>query len=961
MRILIFFCTLILKAQTPDPLLTDDWEAQQEWVDSIYSKMSLDEKIGQLFMVMAFSEQGLDHYKTIEKQVEEFHLGGIIFSLGGPVTQSNWVNSLQKTSKIPLLIGMDAEWGVAMRLDSVRPFPWNMTLGAIQDNKLVDEIGYRIGEQANRLGVHINFSPDVDINTNPNNPIIGNRSFGEDKINVSEKGIAYMSGMHRAGVLSSAKHFPGHGDASKDSHLDLPLINFSRARLKETEIAPFKALIDSGVSSVMVAHLNIPALDEGVPSSLSKKIITGLLKNTLGFKGLVITDALNMKGVTEFSGFDSLDVAAFLAGNDVLLIPNNIQRAVNKMKRAYRQQEFDEVRLAHSVKKILKAKYKVGLSNYTPIELTDLITDLNTEKDNYLIETAFAESITLVTKRGELMLPKEKQYGYIKMGDDKGDIFFKTLSKNRKLTVLNSKGSEDDVIEQAKPYSEIIVGFHRSNQTPWKPSDFTQKERKILDELARTHSLTLAAFVKPYALSKITSLSDYRTVLMSYQNSDEAQRLTAEILLGKRGVKGKLPVSISNLFEVGHGISLTKQTALTYSDPYSVGIDSVKLLAIDELAKITIDSMMAPGMQILAARNGKIFYHKSFGYHTYKKEVSVKNDHLYDLASLTKVLTTLPLVAQEIESGSLSFDQRLGDLSPLFEDSNKADLNLKEVLSYQSGIVPWVPFYKETLRNRDGKLMRKHYRSKKSTRFNSEVAKTVFTRSSQKESQLEALLDTDLLEKGRHYSDLPLIFMQHYLEDKFNLPLNIMVEERFYKPLGLTSTLFNPLQRFPESQIVPSEVDNYFRNQTLQGYVHDMTAAIQGGVSGHAGLFSNSYEVAILMQMLLQKGQYGGRTYFSENTFDLFNQCYYCDDQNRHGIILDKPQLWGGGMTFQGISPDSFGISGFTGNLAWADPETQIVFVFLSNRTFPSMDNNKLSEHNIRTRMLKFVYDAILY
>ncbi|MDB4717209.1 beta-N-acetylglucosaminidase, partial [Flavobacteriaceae bacterium] len=381
MRILLIsllsFCSVY--SQTTDPLLSTDYEAQQKWVDSVYSSLTLDQKIGQLFMVMAFSEQGEKHFDQISINVTENEIGGVIFSLGGPLEQTNWLNKLQSKSKIPLLIGMDAEWGVAMRLDSVQPFPWNMTLGAIQDNKLIEAVGERIGEQAKRLGIHINFAPSVDINTNPKNPIIGNRSFGENKENVSQKGIAFMKGMHKAGILSSAKHFPGHGDTSTDSHLGLPSINFASDRIDEVELYPFKKIINAGISSVMVAHLDIPAIDSGIPSSLSYKTVQTLLKDSLDFKGLVITDALNMKGASGISPKFGIDVAAFVAGNDILLIPNDVRLAIKKMKRAFKAKLYTPARLEVSVKKILKAKYLAGLGDYKSISTENLYSDLNTK------------------------------------------------------------------------------------------------------------------------------------------------------------------------------------------------------------------------------------------------------------------------------------------------------------------------------------------------------------------------------------------------------------------------------------------------------------------------------------------------------------------------------------------------------------------------------------------------------
>lgn len=960
---LALLCVSFAYAQTTlDPLLTSDWELQEQWVDSVYSQLTIDQKIGQLFMVMAFSEQGEVHFQEIENEVVENQIGGIVFSLGDPIGQTQWLNKLQAKAKTPLLIGMDAEWGVAMRLDSVRPFPWNMTLGAIQDNRLVEEVGFRIGEQAKRLGVHINFAPDVDINTNPKNPIIGNRSFGEDKENVAEKGIAFMNGMHRAGVLSSAKHFPGHGDTSKDSHLDLPLIDFDKDRLLSTEIYPFERLSKAGVSSIMVAHLNVPAFDEGIPSSLSKIIVQDLLINLMQYKGLIITDALNMGGAAEVAKINSIDLAAFMAGNDILLIPNDLKKAIKKMKRAFNQGKFTEARLAHSVKKILKAKYKVGLNAFKPVEIDKLIADLNTPKDDYLIERSMAEAITLLKGNQSLPLTTEEAIGFISLGEADGTIFYSELAKELNLIPLQFSGNQVEILAKAEGLSTIVVGFHRSNASPWKASDFSNSELRLLNELAQKHKVILAPFVKPYALSKLSNLSDFSVVLMGYQNTSEAQRLAAQMLLGKQEIKGKLPVSINTSFPVGHGDTIIfNDEPLKEATPFSVGMDEEKLAALDGLAQVALDSLMAPGFQILAARHGKIFYHKAFGYLTYEKNRAVAINDIYDVASLTKILATLPLLMQEVDQNKIDFNSTLETLSPRFKGTNKANLTFKEVMSHQSGIVPWIPFYKETLHQKNDRLLRKYYRDHATKKNRIEVAANIYGRTSLAEEQYTTLINSALWDKGYHYSDLPFIFMQHILEEKYATPLDQLFMERIATPLGLVSTLFKPLKSINKERIIPSEKDTYFRQQTLQGHVHDMAAAIQGGVSGHAGLFSNAKEVATIMQLYLQKGRYNGKQLFGSATFDQFNQCYYCTEENRRGVGLDKPQAGGGGMTFHGISFSSFGHSGFTGTYAWADPTTGIVFVFLSNRTFPTMENRKLIDHSIRPRMLKLVYDAILY
>ena len=964
MRILLFtlLSTFSLFAQTTDPLVSIDYQAQESWVDSTYTSLTLEEKIGQLFMVMAFSEQGEKHFDKISKNIVEDNIGGVIFSLGGPHGQTEWLNKFQKKSKVPLLIGMDAEWGVAMRLDSVQAFPWNMTLGAIQNDVLVKDIGHRIGEQAKRLGIHINFAPSVDINTNPKNPIIGNRSFGEDKQNVARKGIAFMQGMHEAGILSSAKHFPGHGDTATDSHLGLPSINFSMERIEEVELYPFKEIINAGVSSVMVAHLDIPAIDAGIPSSLSQKTVQTLLQDSLQFKGLVITDALNMKGASGISPKYGIDVSAFLAGNDILLIPNDVSVAIKKMKRAFKAKKITEQRLAHSVKKILKAKYLVGLNNNKEISSEFLSDNLNTNKDDYLIAKSMQAAITVVqNKNNVLPLEKTTTYGYLKLGDDTGLDFRNSLSKEIKLHRVNESLSNSEIISNLKDYEKIIIGFHRSNDNPWKASSFSKKEIQLISELVKSHTIILDVFVKPYALSKINTLEGIDGLVVSYQNNIPAQIASADILLGDRKATGKLPVSISSSFPVGMGIELNGPTKIGKGTPESVGIDSNLLNRIDDLALIAIDSLMTPGMQILVARHGKVVFNKSYGFHTYEKKKPVTNTDLYDLASLTKVLATLPLVMKEVDQGKLTLETRLGDLNEEWEQSNKADISIQDMLSHYARLTPWIPFYKETLKKGSSKLNKKFYRKRKSKRFSIPVADHFYGKRDLPELISNQILESELRDSLMYkYSDLPYFFMKDLFENRYNESLEVLARDSFYIPLGLNRTTFNPNKNTPNQTIIPSEIDSYYRNQELKGEVHDMAAAMLGGVGGHAGLFSNASEVAVLMQLFLNKGTYAGKRYFSAETFDQFNQCLYCDQGNRRGVGFDKPQLEGSGSTCGCVPKSSFGHSGFTGTYAWADPENELIYIFLSNRTYPTMDNNLLLKHDIRTRIQQYIYDSII-
>jgi beta-N-acetylhexosaminidase len=978
--ILIAFCTQFYFAQeaTPHPLLTKDAAEQQKWVDSIYNAMTLKERVGQLFMVQVFSKNNEKANRKIVDLIQNQHIGGVIYSTGGPNRQAKLNNLLQATSKVPLLVGMDAEWGLSMRLDSTYAFPWNMTLGAISNDSLVEQTGRLIGEHCKRLGVHFNFAPVVDINTNPKNPIIGNRSFGEDRDNVTAKGLAFMRGMQSAGVLANAKHFPGHGDTEDDSHKTLPTVSFSEQRIDSIELYPYRKLIKNGLSSVMVAHLNIPSLEKrrGFPSSLSKHIVTDILKGELGFKGLIFTDALTMKGAADyveknldgistntFSKGGEIDLMAFLAGNDVLLMSEDPEKGIDRIIEAFEDQKITEERLSHSVKKILMAKYKVGLHNYSPVGLYGLDSDLNRIKDDVLYESLMENAITVIKNENNLLPLRDlqtKKVAYIQLGDDSGSAFYKELKKYTK--VHHIKGEKlDEIMTKIHNYNTVVVGFHKSNDNPWKDYEFSQKELAWLYEIARSNTVILDVFARPYALNDLRSIENIEAIVMSYQNSDIAQQKSAQLVFGGIDAKGKLPVSAGEFFPEGTGIMYNALSNLSYGLPEHVGMDSKLLSRIDSVANYAVKNKMTPGIQLLVARHGKVIYNKNFGYHTYAKKNKVDFDDIYDVASLTKIIATLPVLMELEQQGSLSLDSKLGDLLPEYKKTNKKNITLKKMLSHYAQLKPWIPFYYATLDSVTKKPDSKYYRSKPSKAFNVEVTNTLFMRNDYQDSIQEIIKESELLSSLRYrYSDLPYYILKKYLEGFYDKSLHEITQDRFYKSLGANYTTYNPRESFSLKDIVPTEVDNYYRYKKVHGYVHDMGAAMQGGIGGHAGVFSNANDVAKIMQMFLQKGFYGGKRYFKAETIDRFNTCYYCESDNRRGIGFDKPQLGEEGPTCGCISMTSFGHSGFTGTYAWADPEEGIVYVFLANRTYPEAGKNLLLRENIRTEIQRLIYEAII-
>ncbi|MFV8323999.1 glycoside hydrolase family 3 N-terminal domain-containing protein [Flavobacterium sp. LS2R12] len=935
-----------------------------KWVDSVYSAMTLEEKFGQLFMVAAYSNRDTVHFNAIDKLIQESKIGGLIFFQGGPIRQAKLTNRFQSKSKKPLFIGSDAEWGLGMRLDSTYRYPWNMTLGAIQDMKLLEKVGAQMGEQSKRLGLQFNFAPVLDINTNPRNPIIGFRSFGEDKFKVTERAIAIMKGVQSQGIFSTGKHFPGHGDSETDSHKGLPTINFSKERLMDVEFYPYKKMFHEGLSSVMVAHLNVPSLESrpNFPSSISYNVVTDILQKELGFKGLIFTDALNMKSVSNFKLPSEINFEAFMAGNDVLLFPQDVPSAIEKFKLAYSANLFSEERLAFSVKKILKFKYKSGLNSYKPIVTESLYNDLNTSENDALQYELYENAIT-VLKNTTAVLPiknlDKQKIAYVKIGDDNNDAFVSTLKKYAEVTVV-ADTNLDSLQMKLQPFTTVIIGYHKSD-VAFRNDDFKSNELFKINFLAKNNNVILDVFAKPYSLLPITNFDDIEGLLVSYQNSTIAQIVSAELIFGAIEAKGKLPVSINNNFKVNDGLATEKLNRLGFTTPENVGMNAEILSKIDGIANKAINGKMTPGIQVLVARKGKVIYQKSFGHHTYDKTIKVQDSDIYDVASLTKILATLPNVMLQYDKQKINLETTLGTMSPIFKDSNKANINFKDLLSHYAGLAAGIPFYKATI-DKSKFPSEVYFRKTSEEQFSKRMTDSLFIRNDFSDTIMKMIVKSKLsLKKEYKYSDLTFMILKDYLEKTTGKTLDVLIQENFYRSLGMNNSSFNPLGKFDKNRIPPTETDTYFRHQLLQGFVNDLSAALEGGVSGHAGVFSNAMDVAKIMELYLQKGNYGNQQYFSEKTFDDFNTCYFCAAGNRRGVGFDKPQLGAEGPTCGCASMTSFGHTGYTGTMAWADPETQIVYVFLSNRTFPIAGENRLSKENIREDIQKVIYEAIMH
>ncbi|WP_310557313.1 glycoside hydrolase family 3 N-terminal domain-containing protein [Flavobacterium sp.] len=937
-----------------------DSPKEKKWVDSIYKDMTFEEKLGQLFMIAAYSNRDSVHFNAVDKLVKNYKVGGLIFFQGGPIRQAQLTNRFQAKSKIPLFIGNDAEWGLSMRLDSTYSYPWNMTLGAIQDMKLLEQMGNQMGQECKRMGIHFNFAPVIDINTNPKNPIIGNRSFGEDKFQVTERAIALMKGFQNQGVLATGKHFPGHGDTETDSHHTLPTINFSKERIDEVELYPYKKMFNLGLASVMVAHLNVPSLETrpNYPSSISYNIVTNVLKNELGFNGLIFTDALNMKGASNFKKPGEIDLEAFLAGNDILLFAEDVPTAIEKFTQAYKDTLITDERIEFSVKKILKYKYKAGLNKYKSIDTKNLFDDLNKPINNSLQYKLYENAITVLKSEKEIIpirdLSKSK-IAYVKIGDNPDNTFLSTLQKYAEVTEV-SHFNIDSLNVDLKEYNTVIIGLHKSDKA-WRKYEFTEKEQLWVQKIAENNDVILDVFAKPYVLLPVNSFDAIEGLVMTYQNNPIAQEVSAQLIFGVLESKGKLPVSINENFKRGDGMTTQTINRLGFTTPENVEMNSDVLKRIEAVVQKAIIEKMTPGIQVLVARKGKVIYQKSFGYHTFKNDIKVKNSDIYDVASVTKIAATLPNVMQQYDSGKINLETILGDMVSQTKGTDKDSIKLKDLLSHYARLKAWIPFYKSTL-DSSRKPLKKLYRKSYSENFRNQVSENLFIRNDYNDTILKTIVNSKLNDKKEYvYSDFTFILLKEYLEWETKKSLDILSEENFFSKLGMNNTLYNPLRKFDMSSIPPTEVDTYFRHTTVQGYVHDMAAAMQGGVAGHAGLFSNSMDIAKLMQMYLNKGNYGGIQYFSAKTFDDFNTCHFCPEGNRRGLGFDKLQL----DKENPVSKSSFGHTGFTGIMTWADPDTEIVYVFMSNRTFPDSNApNTLSKENIREDIQKIIQEAII-
>jgi beta-glucosidase-like glycosyl hydrolase/CubicO group peptidase (beta-lactamase class C family) len=935
----------------------------QLWVDSVFNSLTREERIAQLMVVRAHSNLGPEHVAKVTDDIQKYNIGALCFFQGGPLRQANLTNFYQSIAKTPLLITIDGEWGLGMRLDSVTRFPYQLTLGALSDQRIVYEMGLAVGGQCRRLGVHVNYAPVVDINNNPKNPVIGYRSFGEDKYKVAQLGVAYMKGMQDAGIMACAKHFPGHGDVDVDSHLDLPVINKSKEQLDSLELMPFRELFKAGVGSVMIAHLYIPAIDTSAnrATSLSKSNVTDLLRFGLGYNGLTFTDALEMKGVSKFFPSGDASVEALIAGNDMLCLPASVPEAIEKIKQAIDAGRLSAGDINARVKKVLRAKYQLGLNRLTPVDTSNLLYDLNAKTDAIRLQVA-RQTITVVKqapKNDQAQLPVKagKKIAYVGIGSTALNEFGKRMAEDLKAdTYLFSWKDGDEKAESIyeavdRKYEVVIIGIHDFNNRPADNYKISNASLALWRKLNKTGSITLV-------FGNVLAAANYchaNALVACYQDDNITQLAAADLITGKNGASGRLPVSVCN-FSYGSGVDVVSPKVDARKKRYLME------QTIDSIISDAISQKAFPGCVVMALKDGQIAFNKAYGYTTFDNRDPVSVEKIFDLASVTKISATTVSVMKLYEQGKIRLDKPLGDYLPWVRGTDKADLVIEDILLHQAGLVPFIPFYRETIDTATGLPLPGFYSDSARPDYTIKVADKIFLRNDWQDTIIKRILQSPLGKNGRYvYSDNDFIFLGKMVEQLSGLSLDAYVQKTFYSRMGLETTGFKPKERFAVSRIVPTEEEKHFRRQLLWGDVHDEGASLFGGVAGHAGLFSDAYDLAMLYQMLLNGGTLNGEKFLKPETIKKFTA--YGAKDSRRGLGFDKPEkdneLRKDPYPSLLASPETFGHTGFTGTCVWVDPKYNLIFIFLSNRVNPTRNNPLLGQLRVREKILDAVMETV--
>jgi beta-glucosidase-like glycosyl hydrolase/CubicO group peptidase (beta-lactamase class C family) len=987
---------ILLKDARSDPVFL---LSPAPWVDSVLNSLTPEQRVAQMIMVAAYSNNNDANEKEVEMLVRDYGVGGLVFFQGSPGRQVSLTNYYQSIAKTRLLIAMDAEWGLGMRLDSTIRYPRQMMLGAIQDDRLIFDMGSQIADQMKRIGVHINFAPVIDINNNPENPVINSRSFGEDRSNVTRKALFYMIGMENKGLMSVAKHFPGHGDTNADSHEELPEIKHPRERLDSLELFPFRELIYHGLSGIMTAHLQIPTLDsrKKSPASLSERVIDSLLRHEMGFEGLIFTDAMNMKGIT--NDYKPVEAAekALRAGNDVLVMPGDVPGVIEHIVRLVKRGKISQEEIDTHCRRILAAKYYAGLNHFQPVESINLQRDLCRPEYRLLQRQLIGSAITVLRNRNNLIPLRHLdtlKVASVVFSANYDSLFQQTLGLYMPVDnfYLSGDGFDDtdSIFNELKKYNLVIASVHSSDIRSSLQYGISDCLIDLVDSLATRQEVLLDLFANPYILNRFRQLDKFRAVVVSYENSTLTQEISAQLTFGALGASGTMPVTAGLWKSMTSGQPATGIGRLRFNLPLAAGMNEDSLLMIDGIISDAIEKQAIPGCQVLVARKGIVVLNKAFGNHFYGNSKPVSVTDLYDLASVTKVVGTTAALMRLVDEDCLDINQKLSTYLPYLEKTNKKDLVIKDVLLHQSGLIPFIQFYFSMMQpvfrdqilvspkmsetnpirvsttqflNRYTDFKNNFISSSPSSHFPLKVADNMYIIRSVQDTIYHGIASSPLLEKKEFvYSDLGFILFKQLVDSITRVPFDHILDSVFYRKLGAGRLCFNPLNRFNRDEIAPTEYDQIFRKQQIHGYVHDPRAAMLGGISGHAGLFGNAFDLAKVLQMMLNQGEYGGEQFIRPETIELFTSKPLGYPGNRRGLGFDKPEpdKTKPQPSVEVASAGSYGHTGFTGNMIWVDPAYDLIYIFLSNRVYPDAENTKLAALNVRTRIQQVIYNAIM-
>jgi len=971
--ILSLFSTLLIAQKKVRPPFLE--YEKDHWVDSVFNSMSIEEKIGQLIMVPAYSGKGNVQIAQLIRMINENKIGGIISMQGGPMRQVNMVNQLQKAAKTPLLVAIDAEYGLSMRLDSCIRYPYGFTIGAISDDSLIYDLGADLGKQLKRLGIHINFAPVADVNSNPLNPVIGFRSYSDNPKRVLQKAVPYALGLQSQHVLATLKHFPGHGDAQTDSHYVLPVITHNRAQLDSIELFPFRNAINLGVGGVMTGHLSVPALDSsGVAASTSKSIIQNLLIGEFGFEGLVVTDAMNMEGIDEQKDSDNACVKALIAGNDLIEFVVNPTKTIKAINKAILDGDLSIEAINRKCKKILMIKRWVGLNQYVPVKTENLYNDLNQSAYRMTLRNIAQQSMTMLQNANQILPLKRLdtlKIATVSIGRGNVTPFQRSMERYTRMDHFFIAKNADDaevkkLMTQLKKYNLVVAALNDLGNFVSSKYRLTKTQIKVVQQVANTGKSVFVLFGNPYVLNYLNDIEKANGLVVAYQETAESQDLAGQLLFGAIPSLGKLPVTVNHNYRSGDGMVTFPISRFKYTLPEEVGVDSTYLKKkIDSLVGIGLQRKAFPGCQVFLAKKGKVFFEESYGFQTYSNERPLLQDDLFDFASLTKIIAPVPALMRLADEKKLSLNKRMSDYWPDWKKSNKQELILADILSHQARLKPGIPFWLKTV-DAHGNF-KPAYLSKDSTaQFSLRVSKNLFILNSFRDSVLTAIKKSTLLKRKRYvYTDLASIVFPPMIENIVHEDYETYLKDNFYRPLGAYTLTYRPYLHFPIDRMVPTENDQEFRKEQLQGYVHDESAAVMGGISGNAGLFGTINDAAKVMQMYLNYGYYGGDRYLSEAIMKDWTRRHFEKTGNRRGYGFDKPNPHNNLKSVASaypaplVSDASFGHSGYTGTFAWADPGTGILFLFFSNRIYPTRANNLINQLNLREAIQETVYEIV--